>query len=163
MKHLKKTKRGVINLPFIMFILIFGVVLFISLEYYNIYSHQDFLNTELDRNLNMALNASVKDSAIISGSFEIDENKINENINNYFIQDMGCKAKVVSGVWQYDINVDKITLDKGDLGHSPKITIEGSMTYYPFCVKNIIKSETNTRGTITMPFKREVENNINAG
>lgn len=97
MKHLKKTKRGVINLPFIMFILIFGVVLFISLEYYNIYSHQDFLNTELDRNLNMALNASVKDSAIISGSFEIDENKINENINNYFIQDMGCKAKVVSG------------------------------------------------------------------
>ena len=38
MKHLKKTKRGVINLPFIMFILIFGVVLFISLEYYNTFA-----------------------------------------------------------------------------------------------------------------------------
>ena len=125
-KKLKRTKRGVINLPFVMFILIFGLVLFITLE--------------------------------------------------YFIQNMGCKAKVVSGdmvkkwqktndegVWQYDINVDKITFDKGNSGQSPKITIEGSMTYYPMCVKNIIKSETNTRGTITMPFKREVENNINAG
>ena len=89
---------------------------------------------------------------------------------------MGCKAKVVSGdmvkkwqktndegVWQYDINVDKITFDKDSYGQSPKITIEGSMTYYPMCVKNIIKSDTNTKGTITMPFKREVQNNINAG
>jgi len=175
-KKLKRTKKGVISLPFVMFILIFGLVLFITLEYYNIYTHQDFINTELDRNLNLTLNSSVKDSAIMSGNFEIDENKINENINNYFIQDMGCKAKVVSGdmvkkwqktndegVWQYDINVDKITFYKGNAGQSPKITIEGSMTYYPMCVKNIIKSDTNTKGTITMPFKREVQNNINAG
>ena len=136
------------------------------------YTTSDHFNRNIYRHLRFAHPTYIYGEL----SFEIDENKINENINNYFIQDMGCKAKVVSGdmvkkwqktndegVWQYDINVDKITLDKGDLGHSPKITIEGSMTYYPFCVKNIIKSETNTRGTITMPFKREVENNINAG
>ena len=67
-----------------MFILIFGLVLFITLEYYNIYTHQDFINTELDRNLNLTLNSSVKDSTIMSGDFEIDENKINDNINNYY-------------------------------------------------------------------------------
>ena len=64
-KKLKRTKRGVINLPFVMFILIFGLVLFITLEYYNIYTHQDFINTELDRNLNLTLNSSVKDSTIL--------------------------------------------------------------------------------------------------
>ena len=53
-----------------MFILIFGLVLFITLEYYNIYTHQDFINTELDRNLNLTLNSSVKDSTIMSGDFE---------------------------------------------------------------------------------------------
>ena len=174
-KETEKNKKRC-NKPSVCYVYIDIRILFITLEYYNIYTHQDFINTELDRNLNLTLNSSVKDSAIMSGNFEIDENKINENINNYFIQDMGCKAKVVSGdmvkkwqktndegVWQYDINVDKITFDKDSYGQSPKITIEGSMTYYPMCVKNIIKSDTNTKGTITMPFKREVQNNINAG
>ena len=148
MRNLFNYKKAAFSgIGFIAAIFIFGIALFITMEYYHIFTVKESVETDISR----ALNISVTMDWVQHNSV-MDTEKAQREFKTYLTEDMKLnndyEKYADDGSFQY-----QIIIDKSDIQKSPaKYSIAGRIRMQPVTVRSILPK------TFDIPFELSSNN-----
>ena len=145
-------KAAFSGIGFIAAIFIFGIALFITMEYYHIFTVKESVETDISRALNISVTMAVQDMDWVQHNSVMDTEKAQREFKTYLTEDMKLnndyEKYADDGSFQY-----QIIIDKSDIQKSPaKYSIDGRIRMQPVTVRSILPK------TFDIPFKLSSNN-----
>ena len=140
------------GIGFITAIFIFGIALFITMEYYHIFTVKESVETDISRALNISVTMAVQDMDWVQHNPVMDTEKAQREFKTYLTEDMKLnndyEKYADDGSFQY-----QIIIDKSDIQKSPaKYSIAGRIRMQPVTVRSILPK------TFDIPFELSSNN-----
>ena len=149
MQYKKKAFSGI---GFILAIFMFGIALFITMEYYHIFTTKESVDIDVSRALNVSVDLAMQDIDWIQHNSVMDTTKAEKEFKSYLINDMGLN----SNYEKYDSNGEflyQIIIDETKIQRTPaKFKVSGRIRMKPVTVRSVLPE------TFDVPFSEESKN-----
>lgn len=150
MQYKKKAFSGI---GFILAIFMFGIALFITMEYYHIFTTKESVDIDVSRALNISVDLAMQDIDWIQHNSVMDTTKAEKEFKSYLINDMGLN----SNYEKYDSNGEflyQIIIDETKIQRTPaKFKVSGRIR-----MKSRNSTEVSCLKTFDVPFSEESKN-----
>ena len=104
------------GIGFITAIFIFGIALFITMEYYHIFTIKESVETDISRALNISVTMAVQDMDWVQHNSVMDTQKAQREFKTYLTEDMKLNDEYEKyaddGSFQYQIIIDETDIQK---------------------------------------------------
>ena len=121
-------KAAFSGIGFIAAIFIFGIALFITMEYYHIFTVKESVETDISRALNISVTMAVQDMDWVQHNSVMDTEKAQREFKTYLTEDMKLnndyEKYADDGSFQYQIIIDKSDIQKSPAKYSKDKTVE---------------------------------------
>lgn len=145
-------KRAFSGIGFILAMFIFFIVLFITTEYYNIFTIKESVDMDISRALDVSVNLAVKDIDWIKHNSVMDTEKAKDEFQKYLLNDMNLNSRYEKysddGELVYQIFIDDMTLQKTPA----KFEVSGRIRMKPVTLRSVLPE------SFDVPFSAESKN-----
>lgn len=145
-------KSAFSGIGFICFIFIFGIITFITMEYYHIFTVKESIDTEISRALNISVDTAMQDIDWIQHNSVMNTDIAESEFEKYLKNDMGLN----NNYEKYDANGEfqyQIIIDSENVQRSPaKYTVSGRIRLQPVTVRSILPNRFD------IPFSQSSRN-----
>lgn len=145
-------KNAFSGLGFVCFIFIFGIITFITMEYYHIFTIKESVDTEISRALNISVDTAMQDIDWIQRKSVMNTDIAEEEFEKYLKNDM----RLNNSYERYDANGEfmyQIIIDEEDIQESPaRYTVRGRIRLQPVTVRSILPDRFD------IPFEQSSRN-----
>ena len=140
MQYKKKAFSGI---GFILAIFMFGIALFITMEYYHIFTTKESVDIDVSRALNISVDLAMQDIDWIQHNSVMDTTKAEKEFKSYLINDMGLNSNYEkydsNGEFLYQIIIDETKIQR-------------TIRMKPVTVRSVLPE------TFDVPFSEESKN-----
>lgn len=146
-----KRKRGSSNVFLILFLFVFIIITTVTIEFYNIFTLKEHIDTELSRALNIATDSAMLDEYRMEHISMIDLNTAQNEFNSYLHTEMRLDAsneRYEDGKFRY-----KLIINKTVLKNNPVVfEVSGVLRTKPVLLSGLVPVN------IDIPFKVKARN-----